>query len=46
MYIKDDICYASELQENIKVQSTKYLGKGIIIVKFSTGEERLFDLTE
>ena len=46
MYIKDNICYAGEIQENIKIQSTKYIGRGIVIVTFSTGEERLFDLTE
>ena len=45
MYIKDDICYAGELKENIKVTDAKPLYDGIMLVTFSTGEKRLFDVT-
>lgn len=45
MYIKDDICYAGELQENIKVTEAKPLRGGMMLVTFSTGEKRLFDTT-
>ena len=45
MYIKDDICYAGELQENIKVTEAKPLRGGMMLITFSTGEKRLFDTT-
>ncbi|MBQ0165661.1 MAG: DUF2442 domain-containing protein [Treponema sp.] len=44
MYIKDGICYASELQPSIKVSSIKVLETGMMLVTFSTGETRLFDV--
>jgi hypothetical protein len=43
MYIKDGIAYAGEKQENIEVSSVKVLDDLIMIVTFSTGEERIFD---
>lgn len=43
MYIVDDICYAGELKEGIKVTEVKPLRGGILLVTFSTGEKRLFD---
>ena len=46
MYIIDDICYAGELAEDIKVAQLKPLRGGIYLVTFSTGEKRLFDTTE
>lgn len=45
MYIIDGICYAGELQENIKVKEAKPLRGGMLLVTFSTGEKRLFDTT-
>ncbi len=45
MYIKDGICYAGELVPEIKVSSIKILDDGILLVDFSTGETRLFDVT-
>ena len=45
MYIKDDICYAGELSDNIKVTEAKPLRGGMMLVTFSTGEKRLFDTT-
>jgi len=45
MYIKDDICYAGELKENIKVVEVKPLRGRMLLVTFSTGEQRLFDAT-
>lgn len=45
MYIKDGICYAGELQDNITVKEAKPLRGGMLLVTFSTGEKRLFDTT-
>jgi hypothetical protein len=45
MYIKDDICYAGELKEEIKVVEVKPLRGRMLLVTFSTGEQRLFDAT-
>ena len=45
MYIVDDICYAGEMQDNIKVTEVKTLRGGMMLVTFSTGEKRLFDTT-
>ena len=45
MYIKDGICYAGELVPDIEVSSIKILEDGMLLVLFSTGETRLFDVT-
>lgn len=45
MYVKDDICYAGSLQEGIKVIEAKPLRGKMMLVTFSTGEKRLFDVT-
>ena len=45
MYIKDDICYAGQFEEGIKVTDVKPLRGGIMLVTFSTGEQRLVDTT-
>ena len=45
MYIVNDICYAGELQNGIKITAVKPLRGGIMLVTFSTGEKRLFDTT-
>ena len=46
MYIKDGICYAGELEPEIKVVEAHPLYDGMMIVTFSTGEKRLFDTTK
>lgn len=45
MYIKDGICYAGELVPGIEVSSIKLLDDGMMLIDFSTGETRLFDVT-
>lgn len=45
MFIKDGICYAGELVPNIEVSGIKILQDGMLLVEFSTGETRLFDVT-
>ena len=45
MYVLNDICYAGELREGIKVTEAKPLRGGMMLVTFSTGEKRLFDTT-
>ena len=45
MYIIDDICYAGEKTQNIKVKEAKVLRGGMLLLTFSTGEQRLFDTT-
>lgn len=45
MYEIDGICYAGEKTPDIEVSSIKILDDGILLVKFSTGETRLFDVT-
>lgn len=45
MYIVDDICYAGELQDGMKVSAAKLLRGHMLLVTFSTGEKRLFDAT-
>ena len=45
MYVLNDICYAGEMPEGIKVVEAKPLQGGMMLVTFSTGEKRLFDTT-
>ena len=45
MYVLNDICYAGEMQDGIKVTEVKPLRGGMMLVTFSTGEKRLFDTT-
>lgn len=45
MYIVEGIAYAGEPVEGIEVSSARYVGNGIFLVMFSTGETRLFDST-
>ncbi len=42
---KRGICYAGELVPCIKVSKIKILEDGMLLVEFSTGETRLFDVT-
>ena len=46
MYIMNDICYAGELQDGIKITEAKPLRGRMMLVTFSTGEKRLFDTTK
>ena len=45
MYIKNGICYAGELSENIRITEAKPLQGGMMLVTFSTGEKRLLDVS-
>lgn len=45
MFVIDDICYAGELSAEIKVDKAVALGKGMMLITFSSGETRLFDST-
>lgn len=45
MYIIDDVCYAGEKTQNIKIKEAKVLRGGMLLLTFSTGEQRLFDTT-
>lgn len=45
MYIIDDVCYAGEATPDIKVKEATVLRGGMILITFSTGEQRLFDTT-
>lgn len=45
MYVLNNICYAGEIQDGIKVTEAKPLRGGMMLVTFSTGEKRLFDTT-
>ena len=45
MYIQNDICYAGQYQEGIRVTAAQPLRGGMLLVIFSTGEKRLFDTT-
>ena len=45
MYIIDDICYAGEATPDIKVKEATMLRGGMLLITFSTGEQRLFDTT-
>ncbi len=45
MYICNDVCYAGEMRDGIRVTEAKPLRGGMMLVTFSTGEKRLFDTT-
>ncbi len=46
MYLKDDVCYAGEPAEEIKIKEAEPLRGGMMLVTFTTGEQRLFDTTQ
>ncbi len=46
MYIINDVCYAGEMHEGIRVAEAKPLCGGMMLVTFTTGEQRLFDTTQ
>ena len=45
MQIIDDLCYAREQTQNINLKEAKVLRGGMLLLTFSTGEQRLFDTT-
>ena len=45
MYIINDICYAGEATEEMKIVRVKPLVGRMLLVTFSTGETRLYDTT-
>lgn len=45
MYVIDDIVYAGECTDTIKVTKVKALSNRMLLLIFSTGEQRLFDST-
>ena len=45
MYIVNDVCYAGQLDEGVKITEAKPLRGGMMLITFSTGEKRLFDTT-
>ncbi len=45
MYIVNGICYAGEYQKDIKVTAVKPLSGRMMLLTFSTGEQRLCDTT-
>ncbi|MBR5970020.1 MAG: DUF2442 domain-containing protein [Lachnospiraceae bacterium] len=46
MFIVDGIAYASEKTDDLRATDVRVLDGHIMIVTFSTGEERLVDVTE
>ena len=43
MYEVNGICFVGEKNDSIKVVAAKFIADKILLVKFSTGEMRLFD---
>ena len=46
MFIVDGIAYASEKTDDLRATAVRTLEDHVMIVTFSTGEERLVDVTE
>lgn len=46
MYEENGIIYADEKTEELKVTDVKHVYSGILMIKFSNNETRLFDTTE
>ena len=44
MYEVNGICFAGEKNDSIKVVAAKFIADKILLVKFSTGEMRLFEV--
>ncbi len=45
MYVIDDICYADSPVEEVRIIEAKPLQGGMLLVRFASGEKRLFDTT-
>ena len=46
MYEINGICYAGQCVQGIKVREAKPLRGGMMLLTFSTGEQRIFDSTQ
>ncbi len=46
MYVVNNIAYAGSPMTDLSVDSVRLLDDGMLVVRFSTGEERLFDTTQ
>ena len=46
MYVLNDVVYAGEQTNNIKIVQAVPLPNLMLLLTFSTGEQRLFDVTE
>ncbi len=45
MFVKDGIAYANNVSNNLKITEVKVVGELSLLVIFSSGEERIFDMT-
>lgn len=45
MYVIDDICYAGNPGQDVRVMEAKPLRGGMLLLLFSSGEKKLFDTT-
>lgn len=45
MYVVDGICYAGSPADEIRITETKPLQGGMLLVRLTSGEKRLFDTT-
>ena len=45
MFVMNGIVYASEISDNVQIVNVKPLEDMMMILTFSTGEQRLFDAT-
>lgn len=46
MFVKDGIAYADVASDNIKIINVKVIGELSLLVTFSNGEEKIFDMAE
>ncbi len=46
MYILDDIAYAGNSNEILKIKNIKIIAELYMLVTFSTGEKRVFDVSK
>ena len=46
MFVKNGIVYASDTEEEHRVAEARYLPYGMLLLTFSSGEKRLFDVTQ
>lgn len=46
MFVKDGVAYDDVTSDNIKIINVKVLGELSLLVTFSNGEEKIFDMAE
>ena len=46
MYIVDDIAYASEVKDDVKIVELKVIDNLCLLLTFSNGEKKIYDATE